>query len=87
VAEKLKLRFIDLDTEIERKNGAPIETIFEREGEEAFRKMEAMEIENVADLSGGVIACGGGAVLNERAMSRLREHAIMVWLWRTLTQF
>ncbi len=81
VAEKLKLRFIDLDTEIERKNGAPIETIFEREGEEAFRKMEAMEIENVADLSGGVIACGGGAVLNERAMSRLREHAIMVWLW------
>jgi len=81
VAERLKLRFIDVDAEIEKNNNTTVETIFESEGEEAFRKMEAEEIERIDALHGGVIACGGGAVLNESVMDRLGERSIMVWLW------
>jgi shikimate kinase len=43
--------------------------------------MEADEIERLAGLPGRVISCGGGAVLNEGAMRRLKERSIMVWLW------
>jgi shikimate dehydrogenase len=81
VAKRLKIPLIDIDREIEKLHGMPIEEIFEKKGEEAFRRMEAKEIERVAGLSGRVISCGGGAVLNKDSMNYLRKHCIIVWLW------
>jgi shikimate dehydrogenase len=84
VAEKLKLPFIDIDNEIEKINNSSVKEIFERNGEEAFRKMEADEIERVAGLPGWVISCGGGAVLNKDSMHYLREYCIVIWLWANI---
>jgi shikimate kinase len=84
VAQKLKLPFIDIDSEIEKMNNSSIENIFERNGEEAFRKMEADEIKRVAGLPGRVISCGGGAVLNRDSMHYLREYCIVIWLWASI---
>jgi shikimate dehydrogenase len=81
VSEGLKIPFIDIDTEIERLNGMSIEEIFDKNGEEAFRRMEANEIERIAGLPGRVISCGGGAVLKKDSMNYLRKHCIIVWLW------
>ena len=81
VAKKLKMPFIDIDSEIEKNNKSSIEEIFEHNGEEAFRKMEASEIERVAGLPGRVISCGGGAVLNKDSMNYLRKYCIVIWLW------
>jgi shikimate dehydrogenase len=81
VSEKLKVPFIDIDSEIEKSNNSSIEEIFKRNGEDAFRKMEASEIERVAGLPGRVISCGGGAVLNKDSMHYLREYCIVIWLW------
>lgn len=81
VAERLRMPFVDVDDEIEKKNDLTVEDIFRRDGEEEFRKMEADEIEYIAGLPGRVISCGGGAVLNESAMRRLKERSVMVWLW------
>ena len=81
VAEKLKMSLIDIDSEIEKMNKSSIDKIFERNGEEAFRKMEASEIERAAGLPGRVISCGGGAVLNKDSMHYLREYCIVIWLW------
>lgn len=81
VAKKLKIPLIDIDSEIEKSNNSSIEEIFERNGEDAFRKMEASEIERVAGLPGRVISCGGGAVLNKDSMHYLREYCIVIWLW------
>ena len=72
---------IDIDSEIEKMNKSSIEEIFEKNGEEAFRRMEANEIERVAGLPGRVISCGGGAVLNKDSMNYLRKHCIIIWLW------
>jgi shikimate dehydrogenase len=81
VAKELKMPFIDIDSEIEKNNKSSIEEIFEHNGEEAFRKMEASEIKRVAGLPGRVISCGGGAVLNKDSMHYLREYCIIIWLW------
>jgi shikimate kinase len=84
LAEKLKMPLIDIDSEIEKINNSSIEEIFERNGEEVFRKMEASEIEHVAGLPDRVISCGGGAVINKRSMNYLREHCIVIWLWANI---
>jgi shikimate dehydrogenase len=81
VAEMLKMPLIDIDCEIEKMNNASIEEIFEHNGEEAFRTIEANEIERVAGLPGRVISCGGGAVLNKDSIHYLREYCIVIWLW------
>ena len=38
VAKKLKLNFIDIDNEIEKKMGTTISKMFDDEGEDFFRK-------------------------------------------------
>jgi shikimate dehydrogenase len=81
VAKRLRAHLIDIDSEIEKLNSMSIEEIFEKNGEEAFRRMEANEIKHVADLSGSVISCGGGVVLNKSSMNYLRKHCIIIWLW------
>ncbi len=84
VSEELKLPFIDVDSEIEKRNNVIIEKIFGEYGEEVFRKMEREEMERVAGLSGRVISCGGGAVLNKSSMNYLKEHCIIIWLWANI---
>lgn len=66
----------DVDREIERELGEPIESFFEREGEAAFRAVE--ERATLAALErGGVVALGGGAVESGRVRAALaRQFAV-----------
>lgn len=62
VAKELNYHFIDLDLEIERKEGATIEAVFELKGEAYFRQVEAQVLSDVVEVDGDVlIATGGGA--------------------------
>ena len=81
VSEKADLPLIDLDAEIECKAGTKIKEIFENEGEETFRRMEMAEIRRITPDSRAIIACGGGAVLNEKNRTSLKNNCIVVWLW------
>jgi shikimate kinase len=72
LARRMKLRFLDSDREIERRCGVTIPLIFEVEGEAGFRAREQQVIEELARLTGIVLATGGGAVLgaaNRRALA------------------
>ncbi|MBP1749737.1 MAG: shikimate kinase [Deltaproteobacteria bacterium] len=80
LAESLRMTSIDIDCEIERKNGSSITDIFKNLGEDSFRRMEEHEIDALAGLSGRIISCGGGAVLNKASMDRLRQNATVIWL-------
>jgi shikimate kinase len=66
LSEKLGFPRIDVDDEIERREGRTIADIFASEGEHAFRRTESIVLESVLKQPGSVIvAAGGGAVLAE----------------------
>jgi shikimate kinase len=84
LAHSLNVPFLDADTEIERRIGGSIRSFFEREGEAAFRELEA---EVVAELAQSpqqiVLATGGGAVLRPVNRDALRAHTTVVYLRAT----
>lgn len=78
LAEKLGRKFIDTDCLIEEKCKMTIPEIFEKYGEECFRKIETEVIEEVSLEKGSVIATGGGVVLNGDNIEHLRKNATIV---------
>ncbi len=61
VADRMKMRFIDLDEIIEKEAGMPIPQIFDEMGEEKFRLMEQKELKKTGKLYNSIISTGGGA--------------------------
>jgi shikimate kinase len=61
VAAKVGWPFVDLDQEIERREGKKVAEIFAEEGESRFRQLETAALAATAELENGVIALGGGA--------------------------
>ncbi len=78
LAEKLGRKFIDSDARIEQKCKMTIPEIFEKYGEEYFRKVESGVIEELSMEKGSVIATGGGVVLNSDNIENLRKNATIV---------
>jgi shikimate kinase len=80
VAGRLGVPFVDLDAEIERRSGASVPDIFAREGEAAFRVLEARELVDASRNDPSVVACGGGVVLEPANRITLRNTGTCVYL-------
>ncbi len=71
VADRLGRPFRDVDLEVESAHG-PIPELFEREGEAAFRELEAAFVKDACSASEpAVIAVGGGAVETRSLLEEL----------------
>jgi shikimate kinase len=64
VAARLGLDFFDTDTVIEEAAGKPVSDIFVQDGEEAFRALERTAAVRLIAGHPGVLALGGGAILD-----------------------
>ena len=80
LAARLRLPFLDADTEIEAAAGMSIPEIFAVHGEPYFRQGEARVIARLLDGGARVLATGGGAFLHEETRDRIRLQAISIWL-------
>jgi shikimate kinase len=80
LAERLGKGLVELDSLIEQKAGKSIPDIFSQDGEAAFRQLEIEVVGEVAGDDNQVIACGGGVVLNQINVDRLKEGAVVVYL-------
>ena len=80
LAAILKLEFLDTDAEIQKRTGVDIPTIFEYEGEEGFRKREAVVIEELSERDQMVLATGGGAVTLPENRRNLSARGFVVYL-------
>ncbi len=78
VAKKLRLKFVDIDSEIEKDAGLKIREIFEKFGEEYFRKLESSKCKEVSKLQEYVISTGGGVVLNPDNIKNLRRNGLII---------
>ena len=79
LAEKLGYMAFDTDSVIEQATGSSVVSIFESEGEEAFRDMETDVLKQLSPLTRTVICTGGGAVLRSVNWGCM-THGISVWL-------
>lgn len=80
LAEKLELKFVDADQEIETAAGMTIPEIFAAHGEPYFREGERRVIARLLGDGPQVLATGGGAYINEETRARIRDGGISVWL-------
>jgi shikimate kinase len=80
LSARLRLPFVDADTEIEAAAGMSISDIFETHGEPHFRDGEARVIARLLDNGPAVVATGGGAFMREETRDRIRAKAISIWL-------
>lgn len=80
VAKKLKLKFIDADSLIERITGMKISDIFDKLGENRFRDLETELVKNISNKKGVVISTGGGVVIREENLVNLKKNGIIFCL-------
>jgi shikimate kinase len=86
LARRFGMPCVDLDTCIEQHTGTSVATIFDIEGEAAFRRREAELLDEFTARSGIVLATGGGAVLDPANRIRLRERGFVLWLETSVEQ-
>lgn len=79
VAERLGRRFVDLDAVVAAVAGRSISEVFAAEGEAGFRRREAAALAQLAG-SEGVVACGGGVVIDPANVALLRRSGMVAWL-------
>lgn len=80
LAEALDRPFLDLDAEIERKAGLTIEKIFAAEGEAGFRAKESRALVEALAGESGVIALGGGTLLDPQNRAAVERAGRVVCL-------
>jgi shikimate kinase len=77
MAERLGVSARDTDVDVELATGMTVSDIFIERGEPEFRRLEHAAV--IASLAGhdGVLALGGGAVLDPRTQLALQGHTVV----------
>jgi 3-dehydroquinate synthase len=80
LAARLRMPFLDADTEIEAAASMSIPEIFETRGEAYFRDGEVRVIARLLNSGPAVIATGGGAFMRAETRQRISDQAVSIWL-------
>jgi shikimate kinase len=80
IANLMNMPLIDTDEEICKKYG-DVSSIFASGGEKLFRELESHEGLLACEADECVVATGGGMVLHEDVMKKLRKHSLIVYLY------
>ncbi len=83
LARRFRLPWIDLDSAIEKREGAAIPEIFSLRGERYFRKSEAEELQNIqaaAGFRGAVVSVGGGAPCSPENLSLMKRTGLVIYI-------
>jgi XRE family transcriptional regulator, aerobic/anaerobic benzoate catabolism transcriptional regulator len=83
LARRLRVRFVELDGQIEEAAGLSLDEIFALHGETYYRRLEREALERVLSEEGGrpfILATGGGLPTSDETWRLLRQAALTVWL-------
>lgn len=80
LASRLNRDWVDLDDEVVRRSGRSIADIFRDSGEQEFRRMESVTLDELLQRRNTVISAGGGAILDDSNRERMRVAGPVVWL-------
>ena len=77
VAERLGLGARDTDDDVEAAAGATVSDVFVEQGEEGFRALERAAVATALAEHDGILALGGGAVLDPGTRDLLRGRTVV----------
>jgi len=80
VAQKTGRTFLDLDLEIERREGESIGQIFGEKGEQYFRRREREVTAELTLVGNMIVSPGGGWMMNPEAVALVRPPSRIVYL-------
>jgi shikimate kinase len=80
LAQRIGLRFVDADVEIERAARMSIPDIFASRGEAEFRAGERRVIARLLGQGPQVVATGGGAFMSAETREKIAVQGVSVWL-------
>lgn len=74
------MKFVDTDEIIVKRENKSINEIFTESGEQKFREIERIVVENVSDENNLIISTGGGVVLNKENILNLKKNGVVFYL-------
>ena len=77
LGERWRLPVRDTDADVEARAGKSVADIFVEDGEPAFRELEREAVADALAGHDGVLALGGGAVLDPETRERLAGHTVV----------
>jgi shikimate kinase len=77
VADKYGVDFRDTDSDVETTAGKTVSDLFIEDGEPRFRELEADAVRTALHNFDGVLALGGGAVINADTRDLLVQHRVV----------
>lgn len=80
LSQALSVPFIDTDAAIEEEQGMSVSNIFEKYGQEYFRRLETKKISELLDKGKSVISTGGGLVTTPENLDLIKDRSISIWL-------
>jgi len=80
LADILGMKFTDLDSEIVKRAGMPINEIFDTYGEKRFRELESETLRSFVSIEGNVIATGGGIITVPSNLETLKNTGKIIYL-------
>jgi shikimate kinase len=78
VAARLGVPFRDTDADVEAATGSSVAALFVDQGEDAFRALERTAVAVALAEHQGVLALGGGSVLDVGTRSALQGHRVVL---------
>lgn len=76
-------REIDMDAYIVDREGMAIKDIFDKYGEEYFRKKETESLLEIMDMDELIVSCGGGVVAKDENVEHMKNRGVIVLLTAT----
>lgn len=80
LAEEINYSHLDIDDLIIKREKANIDDIFNTRGEEYFRSIESLIIEELSSLDNNIISTGGGSILRKKNMDNLSKNGYIFLL-------
>ncbi len=83
LAKDLKIPYYDIDDNVEQNAGISISDIFEKHGEQHFRQLERIEINNLNKDDYCIVALGGGAITWGDNLNYIKQTGVLISLMAT----
>ncbi|MBI4161576.1 MAG: shikimate kinase [Acidobacteria bacterium] len=80
LARRLGWSFVDIDQEIQRREGRTIREIFQTDGEAQFRRLETRILHDLPADTPQVVATGGGTITVEANLRFTQSQGLSIWL-------